>query len=425
MFVATTRRRIIGKTTLKWSNQYLNSGSWYDAGTGSYTMYSRQITTSEGHAWPRDRGVRDAGGPFDTLKLEYKNHDGEKEFGGTYEYSIFPARVEGNNFPHYAWSRPERSVFGTEVVTDLDAYAWVPMSSDTLTVPGTKFIADTIPTNPILDASVSLAELYREGLPKMLGTALLKDRTGFFRGVASDYLAYQFGWKPFVSDLKNAAKAIMDQEMILNQLKRDSGRDVHRKRFLPAVALDTVVETNNYAYPSGVQSFAFSGPSWFRATTRQKREQWFSGCYTYHFEPDKMSEVERIATEARHLYGLELTPEVVWNLAPWSWLVDWVTNVGDVFHNVSAFQQDGLVLRYGYVMEQNSKELVRVNSTTHASNASMNYPRTASETFSGLRKARRKATPFGFGLLESGFSVRQWAILAALGITRAPKKLPT
>lgn len=420
----TTRRRILGQTDLTWSNQALQSGVWNDVGTGTMTFYDRQITKSEGHAWPKDRGVRDAGGPFDTIKLWYRNHDKEKVFTGDYQYSIFQARCEGNSFPHYAWPRPERLVFGVKDVTDLDAFAWVPMSSDTLTVPGTKFIADTIPTNPLLDASVSLAELYREGLPNLIGASLFKDKVGLFRGLSSDFLAYQFGWKPIVSDLRNAAKAIMDQDLILKQLARDSGRDVHRKRVLPAETTLNVVESNSVYYPSGVQSFAFSGPSWFRSSYLQKREQWFSGCYTFYYEPDKMSEVERIATEARHLYGLELTPEVVWNLAPWSWLVDWITNVGTVFHNVSAFQQDGLVLRYGYVMEQNSKKLTRVNRAQAHPSASLTYPETSSETFHGLRKARRKATPYGFGLLESSFSIRQWAILGALGITRAPKKLP-
>jgi len=419
----TTRRRILDSTTLTWKNEYLQNGIWSDAGTGQQTFYSRQVTTSEGHAWPKDRGVRDAGGPFDSVKLTYRNKDRADGYAGSYQYSIFPARCEGTNFPHYAWPRAERLVFGVKDVSDLDAYAWVPMSSDTLTVPGSKFIADTIPTNPMLDASVSLAELYREGLPKLLGASLLKDKTGLFRGLAGDYLSFQFGWKPVVSDLRAAAKAVMDQELILKQLERDSGRDVHRKRFLPAEVVLNSVESNNYAYPSGVQSTAFSGPAWFRSSHYAKREQWFSGAYTFHFEPDKMSEVSRIATEARHLYGLELTPEVVWNLAPWSWLVDWVTNVGDVFHNVSAFQQDGLVMRYGYVMEKNSKVVTRVNTALPASSASLSYPMSSTETFTGIRKARRKATPFGFGLLESSFTVRQWAILAALGITRAPKKL--
>lgn len=373
--------------------------------------------------------MRDAGGNFDTIRTRYHNATGETVFGGTYAHNRrYNGRMQGTSFPYFSnYPVQLQNAFCFQSGHEADILAWAPMSSDTLVVPGTKFIADTIPTNPMLDASVSLAELYREGLPSLVGSSILKDKVGLLRGVAGDYLSYQFGWKPIVSDLKAAAKAIMDQESILRQLERDSGRDVHRKRFLPAeVVLNNATAQIGTLYPSGLDSSAYSGQAKYLVSDHQVRKQWFSGAYTYHFEPDRLSEVSRIATEARHLYGLELTPEVVWNLAPWSWLVDWITNVGSVFHNVSAFQQDGLVLRYGYVMEENSRTWTRSNWAEHqvVPGYSFSHPLQSRETCHALRKARRKATPYGFGLLESSFSVRQWAILAALGITRAPNKLP-
>lgn len=418
----TTRRRILRVHQLNWQTEYFVNGTWADAGTGTKTFYDRQLTVSEGTGWPRDRSVRDVGGPFDTIKMLYRNSDGSATFNASYPYSIYPARSKGNNFPHYVWGRHLGvAPFTVENPSDYDVLTWCPSSDDSLTALGSKFIADTIPTNPMLDASVSLAELYREGLPKLLGATLLKSKVGALRGIAGEYLNYQFGWKPIVSDLKAAAKAIIDQESILLQLQRDSGRNVRRKRMLPS---EVVINSVGYdsGYPSGIQHTAFDS-SWLRTATHLTREQWFSGCYTFYFEPKKMAEVSRIATEARLLYGLTLTPEVVWNLAPWSWLVDWIANVGDVLHNVSAFSEDGLVLRYGYVMEQNSKRVVRSNNVKFNTSTNSSYPTTSNEVFSAVRKMRRKATPYGFGLLESSFTTRQWAILAALGITRAPKSL--
>jgi hypothetical protein len=135
-----------------------------------------------------------------------------------------------------------------------------------------------------------------------------------------------------------------------------------------------------------------------------------------------MSEVSRIATQARLLYGLELSPEVVWNLAPWSWLIDWVAEVGPLMINVSAFSQDGLVLRYGYVMEENFRRVTRINQRANVPRGT-DLPREVRETFTGKRLMRRKATPYGFGLDFGGFSARQWSILGALGITLAPRRL--
>jgi len=421
----TVKRRELRRQTLSWRTEYFHDGYWDNAGIGTRTFLDKQITWSEGHAWPKDRGVRDAGGPFDTVKLTYRNDHGSKIFRGDYPYSIFPARSVGNSFPHVVWPVEITSKWGEAWLTDNEYLNYLQVSSSTLAERGARFISDTIPTNPMLDASVSLAELYREGLPSMIGSSLLKDRVGVFRGIAKEYLNVEFGWKPIVSDLKAAAKAIMDQESILLQLQRDSGRDVHRKRFLPTEVVQNGIQPEDgHMYQSGMQHSAFNYPSGLGWYIRQKRDSWFSGSYTYYFEPSKMSEISRIATEARLLYGLTLTPEVVWNLAPWSWLVDWIVNVGDVFHNVSAFSQDGLILRYGYVMEQNSREIVRQANSTFSPSYIGTYPANPRETFSTTRKMRRKATPFGFGLLESSFSARQWAILAALGITRAPKQLP-
>lgn len=388
-------------------------------------IYSNQYCLSEGHAWPQDRGVRDAGGVFDTMKTWYENDELDRTYRATYKSSGWvPSYTEGSNIP-YAGGIPGQFLYPIQQFSPDNTWLdWIPMSPNLqLDVLGTKFISQTIPTNPIVDASVSLAELYREGLPSLIGATFLRNKAGFFRDLGSEYLNYQFGWKPFVADVKNAAKAIIEQEDILLQLERDSGRDVHRKRFLPA-AISTDLVYNTGIYPSSLGDSVAAMPTGYCYSVRDERRQWFSGSYTYYFEPNLKSEVSRIATEARLLYGLTLTPEVIWNIAPWSWLVDWVTNVGDVFHNVSAFQNDGLVLRYGYVMEQNSKKVIRHNRIgAPIPGATSTYPSVSRDAFMGLRKARRKATPYGFGLLESAFTTRQWSILGALGITRAPKRL--
>jgi hypothetical protein len=162
-------------------------------------------------------------------------------------------------------------------------------------------------------------------------------------------------------------------------------------------------------------------PPWYRQTDTTKTTTWFSGCYTYQYEPTEMDNLERIVQEASLLYGLELTPEVLWNLAPWSWLVDWVANVGPVVHNLSAFQQDGLVIRYGYVMETTTRTYRRTNTVRPQSFAPI--PFVYDDSFIGTRKRRVQATPYGFGLTLDAFTNRQWSILAALGMTRAPRSL--
>lgn len=388
--------------------------------TGTREIWCRQVTKSEGHPWPKGRGQRDVGGEFDTINL---THECSEDGSNTYRVDESPPSA--GFVRHYEGSAsPQRAGVPTQfssTATVDGVWTYCPRTSDGgLDAVGSVLIADSLPTNPILSSSVALAELYREGLPSMIGSAFFKQRSDFFRSLGSEYLNYQFGWKPFVADIKAAAKAVMDQELILQQLIRDSGKNVRRKRYLPPVK-DTTVATEKVEWPFLVSGAEFTGSPRLRRTETFWTQNYFSGCFTFHFDPMEMSRVQRIAAEARLLWGLELTPEVVWNLAPWSWLIDWISSVGPVLHNVSAFQQDGLVMRYGYVMEEN-RHAISFTSQGYKPKYGY-YPPHSWETFSGIRKTRRKATPFGFGLLTDGFTARQWAILGALGITRTPRSL--
>lgn len=133
-----------------------------------------------------------------------------------------------------------------------------------------------------------------------------------------------------------------------------------------------------------------------------------------------MGKIRRQEALANKLFGLRLTPELWWQLSPWSWAADWVGNTGSVLHNLSAFSNDGLVMRYGYVMET-----VKVVTTYTLVDCVLRTGQKvdSSQTYVQERKQRRRATPFGFGLNPASFSDKQWSIIAALGISRMPRSL--
>jgi len=120
------------------------------------------------------------------------------------------------------------------------------------------------------------------------------------------------------------------------------------------------------------------------------------------------------------LWGLRISPELLWELTPWSWAADWVGNVGEVIHNLSAFSNDKLVLRWGYIMFKYTcrdtylLEGVRLKGMPSGP---------VSQTFVTQVKKRNRATPYGFGLDPAAFTTRQWAILGALGISRGTRML--
>jgi len=382
-------------------------------------VYAWQYTLSADTAWPEGRAERDIGGPFETVR---------SWFDISHANRVFNAEVQGGLYHGYYNGRVR---FDPGTYSDVWAVAeptWTQLTSVAsnqsmgmdVEVLGSKMISWSIPTNPVVDGSVGLAELFREGIPSMIGSSLLKSKVDFLRGLGSEYLNFEFGWKPLVSDIKNAAKAIVESETILRQLQRDSGKNVRRRRHIQPTK-STEVNINSVGQPRGAADARWFGPSWSRTTDSYRRDTWFSGCYTWHYDPGSLNEVSKIATQARLLYGLQLTPEVLWNLAPWSWLVDWFANVGPLLHNVSAFQNDQLVLRYGYVMDRHQRSItVLANAKPGPGNS---LPELYNERYQVDWKRRVKATPYGFGVASSSFTIRQWAILAALGITRAPRNL--
>lgn len=300
-------------------------------------------------------------------------------------------------------------------------------SLSSLLAAGTTAIARTIPTNPIASAGQFIGEIYRDGIPSAVGSGLLKSRLKRYREYGSEYLNYQFGWVPFINDLLKFADAVKHSDEYLQQFQRNSGKNTRRRYTFPTET--ATVQTNDgggvpYSSPV-IQSSIVDGSvtqGSRTTTTVTTTERWFSGCYTYNIDlgEDTLSSIHRCAQEANKLFGIALTPELVWQLAPWSWAADWVSNMGDVIHNISAFQQDGLVLRWGYIMEKSTKEVTYTLSDYKLRDFGPIFLR---QTFGTTRKVRLKATPYGFGLNINGFSNRQWAILVALGISRGPGKV--
>jgi hypothetical protein len=368
------------------------------------------------HDWPNGRSSgRDVGGSFvsTTKSVEYN----------------------APKISAYAYYNGDEWTYNGPCLASIDTWPTVgsiaPGTESQLRTDGTTAIARTIPTSPPANVSVMLGELFREGVPKAVGASLLKSRFRDYREYGSEYLNYEFGWKPIAADLKSVARTMIESEKILDQLERDSGRNVRRKFAFPTAnsTSESTGTSTRYAQVIGLPTgTVIWGTNNWSIRGAHERRRWFSGCYTYHFKrPTAHANSMRGAVQkARVLYGLDLTPEVVWNLAPWSWLADWVSNAGDVMTNMSRFSRDDLVMRYGYIMEHSKN--VHVDTLNNISYSTSGLRKTVascspSTTYTVETKQRYPATPFGFGLTESGFDASQWAILGALGISRGPRTL--
>jgi len=271
---------------------------------------------------------------------------------------------------------------------------------------GSTAIKQVAPVLPATSLSTTLGEL-REGLPQLarkLGSISQAANSG-----SSNYVGWQFGVKPLVADIKKIRESLSEYDETLARFERESGELLHRKFHFDTVKTDQLEGTpvTTYAWPAPLQP---TGPRQGVKETRLIRttDTWFSGAFSYYF-PRVRTGVQELLTWCDQM-GVGLTPDTFWNLTPYTWLLDWFANFGDVVFNISYLFDNSQILNYGYLMRTTT--LTRqVNWRSPAGNTI--------QEFSAIRKLRIRASPFGFGLTEEDLSPSQLAILAALGITRA------
>jgi hypothetical protein len=280
---------------------------------------------------------------------------------------------------------------------------------------GTSSIARVLPTNPNASLATAVGELRRDGLPTLPGSSL-KDSTTNARRAGGEYLNVEFGWLPLVSDLQDFARSVRNSRQLIDQYVRDSDRKI-RRRYTPQGVSSTSIFTGTGRWFG--QNIAESGTT---VSRKEDTNLWFSGAFKYHVPIDDgfYGRLLRYEALANHLFGTRITPELVWNLAPWSWAVDWFTNAGDVIHNISLMGVDGLVMQYGYAMRYH-----RVSEHVSGGFSFVDGFGTHSGHSQRLVvsewKQRVRANPYGFGIDDVDLSNRQLAILAALGLSRGKR----
>jgi hypothetical protein len=302
-----------------------------------------------------------------------------------------------------------------------------PVTADLLINLGTTAIARTSPVAPSASLATFLGSLFTEALPGIPLLKVWKDSTNLFRSYGDEYLNIQFGWYPFLSDIKKIVTSVVKATDILNQYVRDEGKIVRRRYSFPTThTLTETTTANKQPYPAGLSTLGYETNAYRGTLTKTvdvTASYSFSGAYEYKIPlaKDSLFGLTRAASELNKLFGFKLTPDVMWQITPWTWLADWIGNMGDVMSNISNFGHNGLVLKYGYMMGHS------LTTTTYRLDGirykQVPYQGPLTYTFISEEKRRVRATPYGFGLNIDDFSDQQWAILIALGLARSKGKI--
>lgn len=298
------------------------------------------------------------------------------------------------------------------------------MDANDVALFGSRAINATAPTRSNGSLSQFLAELQRDGIPALVGATLLRSRSS--HSLSEEWLNLNFGWAPIISDIRKILTSVRNSSKLVQQMRRDSGRIVRRRFSFPAEQTETS-ESYDAPYADAIAGLTYlwyssagDGRKLITVTDRVNRKVWFSGAYTYYLDmgDSLVSKFARYEQLANQLLGTRLNASLLYELAPWSWLADWFTDLGTVINNASKLTEDGLVIHHGYLM---SHTVTRRTVEAALRLGDERVPRTFTNLYSSEMKERVKATPYGFGVNMSGLTAWQWSILGALGMTRSPR----
>jgi hypothetical protein len=257
---------------------------------------------------------------------------------------------------------------------------------------------------------------------------------GSFLGAsANEYLNYEFGWRPFVDDFRNFYKLSKSLDTMIAKLVLENNTNIRRRANFGTTTKVEEIATwhkSSWNFPvfncGGADGFpAASGKTHITATITTTTDTWFVAGYRY-FIPDTQSWLW-FGKAVSVLFGVYPSPELLYNITPWTWLADWWVDLGSFYSYLSPTAVENLVTRYAFTMRKvRTVEEWTASTTLNASD----YPNLKWKgDHAVLRSLHTKVTkqrgsgwsPFGAFLspLSTSLTPKQIGILAALGISRA------
>lgn len=246
--------------------------------------------------------------------------------------------------------------------------------------------------------------------------------------VSEDFLNFQFGWFPFIKDVNDMLDVTFFGQQYIDDLSARNNVWDHRAATLAQTEEDVLLSSGSgwHVYPANsflIQTACtnFPGSSSngrYSLRRRTSTKTWATGDYKFYqpeFDRSLLDNGTSWHQLKRYLilYGIRLNPSVLYKATPWSWLVDWFSNVGDVVDGVTAAAEDGVVSKNLFTMQHRTIDLVLQQEINWADGA-------RTYEFHRPQVCKQRVTtdnPFGF-CLSANLTGRQLAILAALGLTK-------
>lgn len=214
-------------------------------------------------------------------------------------------------------------------------------------------ITRALPTHREFDLGYNIAEL--KDLPRMLRStvelAMEPSSVLEFRGAGNQYLNYRFGWEATVRAVRDMLEVPTLIAKRVNYLLRREGQTT---TFRSSMRInDKVGSIPSFTFNTATNEFTVSTGVISRRTIDLlcvvNARVVLPEVSVPRLRPDLVED---------RLWGWELRPVDLYNLVPWTWLVDWFSGVGEYIKVYDALNADRSLINYGFLTYKCKGEVV-------------------------------------------------------------------
>lgn len=267
------------------------------------------------------------------------------------------------------------------------------------------------------------AKIFSEGWKLIAGSTAKQGVRMLPKKAGDHFLNHQFGWVPFLSDVEKAINVAIDSKEIIEKLSRENGKDVRRRRTLVTNSNQFLARKDSgwFMEPAGdtIGGLMEAEGAYRELHVQQDVVVTSSGSFRYYRpefdlgDPQYWGALNRLKREMT-IHGARINPSFVYNITPWTWLIDWFSNAGDHVDMITDWGSDGLAAKYLFVMAHTTTLVKFIQFVPWKSGPA----RYELHRVIDIKQRVNANTPYGFSLSWGDLTARQLAILGALGLSR-------
>lgn len=343
--------------------------------------------------------------------------------------------VQVGGYPPYAHQRYYANFLTgvSSVSTPTDAIPWNALSDVALAsmLPSfggqnslVNFILELKDFRRLMAALSSRANPALFKLQALLGSNSRSDKP--LKRLSKGFLQYQFGWKPLMSDLTSMWTTLSRFNERFERLKAEANTDM-QAHYSGQVVGTAVSETTSFdsgeQFPPGY-STEYSGFTIRSRVTLEKSDGVeYHATLRYRYPlPAELTEASGKVKAFLDALGVAKDPAILWNAIPFSFLVDWVVNVGGWLSRLRIdnirFQTEIREFCHSAVFTRNIRYDIRVRDGLSTSNNTHVYLPSewiTTDICKRRRYVRRVGYPqFGTAIQTSGLNPREFLLGGAL-----------